>query len=131
MLMVGGGNVAPPPPMHAELSSRSAVGQAVSGVATWYGSDFQGSQMANGQYFDMWDTEAVRHDLPLTTASNRWPLGTVLLVTSTKTKKTVKVEVKDHGAFTHLLDLSYKAFSLLDDPDVGVEPIIVREVRGE
>lgn len=79
------------------------------GVATWYGEPYHGRRMANGQLFDMND--------PATAASNRFPLGTWLRVTNLANGRSVTVQVRDRGAFSHALDLSYGAFAAIADPD--------------
>lgn len=84
--------------------SASAV-WAEEGLATWYGQPYHGRRMANGQVFDMYD--------PTTTASNRFPLGTWLRVTNPANGRSVEVQVRDRGAFSHALDLSYAAFAQL------------------
>ncbi len=79
-------------------------------IATWYGEDFHGKTMANGETYDM-------HD-PTTCASNWWPLGTRLQVTHDG--RSIAVKVTDRGAFNHALDLSYAAFKYLANPSQGV-----------
>jgi len=64
--------------------------------------------MASGQIYDMND--------PTTTAANIFPFGTWLKVTNLANGKSVVVQVRDRGGFSHALDLSYAAFALLDDP---------------
>lgn len=83
------------------------------GRASWYGSDFQGSPMANGEPYNMYD--------PTTTACNIYPLGSWLRVTSNRTGRSVVVRVTDTGAFREpfLVDLSYAAFRAIDDPAEG------------
>ncbi|TAK33349.1 MAG: LysM peptidoglycan-binding domain-containing protein [Chloroflexota bacterium] len=78
------------------------------GYATWYGMPFHGRLMSNGQRFDMND--------PTTTASNQYPFGTWLRVTNPANGKSVTVQVRDRGKFSHALDLSYAAFAALEDP---------------
>lgn len=94
----------------------------LSGVATWYGSYFQGSPMANGEPFDMWD--------PTTTASNSHPLGSYVRVTRVATGKSIVVRVTDRGAFRYpiVVDLSYAAFRSLADPSDGVIRVTVEPV---
>jgi rare lipoprotein A (peptidoglycan hydrolase) len=96
--------------------------RAIGGVATWYGADFQGSPMANGVPYDMWD--------PTTAASNIFPLGTRLRVTRVETGQSVVVRVTDRGAFRApiLVDLSYAAFSTLAHEDVGVISVTVEPI---
>lgn len=107
---------------------------AVTGIATFYGQDFQDQPMANGEPFDM-------HD-PATAASNRWPLGTRLRLhrlpgspwdtTLTAAERMayrdrdIVVTVTDRGNFTHALDLSAAAFALLGRPDEGVIRVAIQ-----
>jgi len=79
-------------------------------IATWYGEDFHGKPMANGETYDMYD--------PTTCASNWWPLGTRLQVRYDG--RVISVKVTDKGAFNHALDLSYAAFEYLANPSLGV-----------
>lgn len=123
----------PPPAADQELlnpvaEASFATQRAALGVATYYGTDFHGRPMANGQVYNMYD--------PTVTASNSFPLGTRLQVqradggpwdhTLTAAEAgyyyghSIFVTVTDRGAFTHLLDLSYGAFSMLGRPDEGV-----------
>jgi LysM repeat protein len=81
---------------------------ADSGMATWYGPGFQGNVMYDGQIYNMYD--------PTTTACNVYPLGTWLQVTNTANGRSVVVQVRDRGDFSHALDLSYAAFKLIADP---------------
>lgn len=97
------------------------------GEATFYAEDFHGQTMADGRRFDM-------HD-PTITASNRWPLGTILRVRrlagcpwdatlSTAEldhyrAQVITVTVSDRGDFTHELDLSRAAFARLGRLDEG------------
>jgi hypothetical protein len=88
----------------------------IEGKTTWYGGDFHGNVMANGQIYDMWN--------PGTTASNAYPMGSRLRVTSTKTGKTVDVTVTDTGAFKYpyVVDVSlaaFRALGLRDEEYVG------------
>jgi rare lipoprotein A len=111
-------------PLRAELSSRgNRSEQGQSGLATWYGQGFHGSQMANGVPFDMTD--------PTIAASNTYPLGTRLRVTRVATGESIVVTVSDRGAFGNpiLVDLSYAAFSQLGNPSDGVMRITVEPVE--
>ena len=84
------------------------LASADSGVATWYGPGFQGNTMYNGQTYDMYD--------PTTTACNIYPLGTWIRVTNPANGRSVVVQVRDRGGFSHALDLSYAAFKLIANP---------------
>jgi rare lipoprotein A (peptidoglycan hydrolase) len=82
-------------------------GYSISGVATWYGPGFVGKAMANGATYNPND--------PTTTASNAYPLGSKLKVTSMATGKSIEVIVRDTGGFAYpdVADLSPAAFTLL------------------
>src|SRR5579883_148402 len=86
----------------------TGLASADTGVATWYGPGFQGNTMYDGQPYDMYD--------PTTTACNIYPLGTWLRVTNPVNGRSVVVQVRDRGAFSHALDLSYAAFKSIADP---------------
>lgn len=72
------------------------------GMASWYGREFQGKKTASGERFDMND---------YTCAHRKLPFGTVLLVKNLDNGRTVKVRVNDRGPFKgdRILDLSYNA----------------------
>lgn len=108
-----------PAPVVAAASSDLPV---LTGVATWYGADFQGQLMANGVPYDM--------NNPGTCAANVYPLGTLLRVTRTTTGQSIVVRVTDHGAFTYpdITDLSYAAFAQLADPAMGMIGVRVEPV---
>jgi rare lipoprotein A len=109
-----------PPAREVARSSRGARDdRRIGGVATWYGASFQGSPMANGARYNMYD--------PNTTASNSHPLGTRLRVTRVATGKSIVVRVTDRGAFRMpiVVDLSYAAFARLADPGDGVIRVTV------
>jgi rare lipoprotein A len=112
---------APPPAREIVQPSRGGPREEtrISGVATWYGEDFQGSLMANGEPFD-------RHD-PTTAASNSHRLGTWLRVTRVATGKSIKVRVTDRGAFRMpiVVDLSQAAFTSLAHTGDGVIRVVV------
>jgi rare lipoprotein A (peptidoglycan hydrolase) len=93
----------------------------VTGLATWYGgADGYGPEdlMADGSLFDPND--------PTIAAANGWPLGTRLRVCYLE--RCIEVQVRDRGAFSHALDLSYAAFSQLASPSVGVITVTISRV---
>ncbi len=114
-------------PENAPERSRTPVSRGSSGgtrgVATWYGADFQGSLMRNGEPFDMYN--------PGIAASNSHPIGTRLRVTSLTTGYSVIVTVADTGAFRYpiIVDLSWAAFRQIADPDAGVIEVTVEPLR--
>lgn len=78
--------------------------------------------MANGEPFDQ--------DDPTTTASNLFPLGTWLKVTNPANGRSVVVQVRDRGAFSHALDLSRAAFAAIADPELMVIRVRYEVVSG-
>lgn len=98
------------------------VASADQGYATWYGAPFQGNVMASGQTYNMYD--------PTTTACNIYPMGTWIKVTNPANGRSVVVQVRDTGGFTHALDLSYAAFKLIGDPDLMEIPVQYQVVSG-
>lgn len=83
------------------------------GLASWYGSQFQGKETANGERFNM-------HDL--TCAHPFLPLGTWVKVTNLHTLKWIVVRVNDRGPVpeTRIVDLSSEAAHMLGMRGVGV-----------
>jgi LysM repeat protein len=96
--------------------------EAGEGTATWYGQQYHGRSMANGQIFDMND--------PTTAASREFALGTWLRVTSVASNATVEVEVRDRGSFAHALDLSYAAFARIASPSAGIARVRYEVIPG-
>ncbi|HLG50016.1 MAG TPA: septal ring lytic transglycosylase RlpA family protein [Chloroflexota bacterium] len=98
----------------------------ISGQATWYGPGFAGKAMANGQIYHPED--------PMTTASNAFPLGSVVRVSSPRTGRAIEVVVRDTGRFPYpdVLDLSPAAFQALGGSlEWGVLPVTVELVVPE
>lgn len=90
-----------------------------SGLASWYGSAHHGKRTASGEIFNMEQ---------LTAAHRTLPFGTVVRVTSSTTKRTVKVRIIDRGPFVanRIIDLSARAAR-----DLGIEKLGVTRVRIE
>ena len=112
----------PPPPPPRVVPLPAAPDGAIAGIATWYGYvDGFGPEdtMADGSQFNPGD--------PTITAANGWPLGTWLRVCHLG--QCIEVQVRDRGAFTHALDLSYAAFSQLAPPSTGVIPVTIWNPR--
>ena len=89
------------------------------GVASWYGTKFQGRTTAGGERFDM--------NL-MTCAHRSLPMGTWLRVTNLKNHKTAFVRVNDRGPVPEdrIVDLSYAAAQSLGLAGLGqvkLEPI--------
>ena len=82
------------------------------GVASWYGSHFQGRKTATGERFDM--------NL-MTCAHPTLPMGTWLRVTNLKNRKMAFVRVNDRGPVMdgRIVDLSFAAARTLGLAGVG------------
>jgi len=88
------------------------------GMASWYGSAFQGHRTASGERFDM---------NQLTAAHKTLPLGTVVQVRNPLNGKTVDVTINDRGPFIkgRIIDLSYRAALALGIVQAGRQPVEV------
>lgn len=60
-------------------------------TVSWYGKNFHGKKMSNGDTYDMYDPTTVAHKL--------LPFGTKVRLTSPLTRKSVIVTVKDRGPY--------------------------------
>ncbi len=87
-----------------------------SGLASWYGKDFDGKQTASGEIYDMYKVSAAHKTLPL---------GTHVLVKNEKNGRTLDVVINDRGPFVHgrIIDLSYGAARKLGSVEDGVVPV--------
>ena len=86
------------------------------GIASWYGPSFHGNPTANGEHYDMW---------ALTAAHRTLPFGTLVLVQSVDTGKSVTVRINDRGPFIpgRVIDLSYGAARELAMIGKGTEDV--------
>jgi rare lipoprotein A len=69
------------------------------GYATWYTAPYKGRRAANGQVFD---------DRALTAAHRTLPMGSLIVVTNTKTGQSSAMRITDRGPFVdgRILDLT-------------------------
>jgi rare lipoprotein A len=97
------------------------LGYVERGTASWYGPGFHGHKTANGEDYDM-------HQL--TAAHRTLPLGSVLLVRSLTSGRTVTVRVNDRGPFAkgRILDLSLAAAQTLAMTGAGTDRIELKVV---
>jgi rare lipoprotein A len=88
-------------------------------VASWYGPGFHGRKTANGEIYDM-------HQL--TAAHRTLPLGSVVLVRSLTSGRTVTVRVNDRGPFAknRILDLSQAGAQVLGMVGNGTDQVEIR-----
>ncbi len=92
-------------------------------VASWYGEDFRGKEMANGDNFNPSD--------PTTAAHKEWPFGTKLKVTNPKNGRSLTVIVKDRGPFIkgRGLDLSEAGAQKLGYKKEGITTLILSRLE--
>jgi rare lipoprotein A len=88
------------------------------GIASWYGSEFDGRPTASGEIFNSALFTAAHPDLPF---------GTVLIITNTHNNKKVTVRVNDRGPFVsaRIIDVSRAAAEQLDILSTGTAPVLV------
>jgi rare lipoprotein A (peptidoglycan hydrolase) len=96
------------------------------GMASWYGREFNGKKTASGEKFDMND---------LTAAHKSLPMGTVVEVKNFDTGKTVSVRINDRGPYhgNRIIDLSYgaaKKIGMLKNGKSNVGIRIVKKTAG-
>jgi rare lipoprotein A len=96
----------------------SAAGYKETGIASWYGPDFNGHPTSNGEVFDMYGQTAAHKLLPM---------NTMLLVSNLENGKNTIVRVNDRGPFVQgrIIDLSYTAAQKLDLVDNGTAKVQV------
>ena len=83
------------------------------GAASWYGPGFHNRLTANGERFNMNE---------MTAAHKTLPFGTMVLVKSEQTGKSVTVRINDRGPYAkgRIIDLSRAAAKQLGVKDMGV-----------
>lgn len=92
------------------------------GVASWYGVDFQGNPTASGEIYDM---------NGLTAASRDLPVGTKLKVTNLRNKRSLVLRVNDRGPYIpgRFLDVSKAAAERLGFLTAGLALVETEVVR--
>ncbi|MDR0623723.1 MAG: septal ring lytic transglycosylase RlpA family protein [Treponema sp.] len=93
------------------------------GIASWYGTEFDGRPTASGEIFN---------SALFTAAHPALPFGTVLIITNKHNNKKVTVTVNDRGPFVsaRIIDVSKAAAEQLDMLVTGTAPVLV-ESAGE
>jgi rare lipoprotein A len=91
------------------------------GIASWYGTKFDGRHTSNGERYNM---------LAMTAAHKTLPLPTYVEVTNLKNGRKVIVKVTDRGPFeaSRLIDLSYAAAKKLGMLGHGTAIVNVRAI---
>jgi len=100
-------------PLAARPSTPPKAIKVWSGLASWYGPEFDGKKTASGQIYDMFAATVAHPSLPF---------GSLLRLTDLKTGHTQLVRVNDRGPFVddRELDVSYLVASRLGLIDRGV-----------
>lgn len=92
-----------------------------SGIASWYGPEFEGRPTASGERFD---------SSLLTAAHPTLPFGSILRVTNSQNGRKVDVRVNDRGPFVaaRIIDVSRAAAEKLDMIVTGTAPVTLELV---
>jgi len=93
------------------------------GLASWYGNEFQGRPTSNGEVFDTNDMTAAHRTLPF---------GTHVMVTNLENDRSVVVRINDRGPFVagRIIDLSYAAARVLGVVGPGTARVRLETLRG-
>jgi rare lipoprotein A len=91
------------------------------GIATWYGTVFNGRKTANGETFDMYAMTACHPTLPF---------GSLVKVVNLNNKRSVIVRITDRGylAKGRIIDLSYGAAEKLAMTEAGIAPVALEVI---
>ena len=97
-------------------------GKLIRGIASWYGSVFNGRRTANGEVFDMNAMTACQPTLPF---------GTWVRVVNLRNKRSVVVRINDRGDLgddRRIIDLSYGAAQKLGMTHAGLAKITMEVI---
>jgi len=99
-----------------------SIGHTESGVASFYGNEFQSRKTSNGEIFDQGK---------LTAAHRTLPFGTKVRVVNAQNGKSVIVRVNDRGPFAkgRIIDLSASAFKSIASLNAGVINVKIEVVQ--
>ncbi|CAB1277071.1 septal ring lytic transglycosylase RlpA family protein [Candidatus Nitrosacidococcus tergens] len=105
-----------------ESSKQKCLGYQEKGVASWYGSKFQGRPTASGEVFD---------ENQMTAAHRTLPFGCYVLVTNLKNDQQVIVKINDRGGFhgERIIDLSRAAAEKIGLVKSGLESVKVESIN--
>ncbi|MEX1669750.1 septal ring lytic transglycosylase RlpA family protein [Zhongshania guokunii] len=86
------------------------------GIASWYGTKFDGHATSNGETYSLYDMSAAHRTLPI---------PVYVKVTNLRNGRTAVVRVNDRGPFhsERIMDLSYAAAVKLGFSDQGTAPV--------
>lgn len=99
----------------------TAAGYREQGIASWYGSKFDGRLTASGEPYDMFELTAAHRELPLPTYAR---------VTNLANGRSTIVKINDRGPFhdDRIIDLSYGAAVKLGFAELGVTRVEVETI---
>jgi len=88
------------------------------GLASWYGEEFQGNTTASGEAYDLNGLTAAHHTLPF---------GTTIRVTNLRNHKSILLRVNDRGPYLgeRMLDVSWAAAQQLGFVQTGTAQVRV------
>ena len=118
----GGGKVEYESPNDYKNADQDAWKGEMEGIASWYGSDFNGRLTASGEVYDMYQ---------MTAAHKTLPLGTVVKVINQDNGMTAEVRVNDRGPYVkgRIIDLSRKAGRAIGMRESGTAHVKLEIVR--
>jgi rare lipoprotein A len=94
------------------------------GIASWYGAQFQGKDTANGEIFDMNLISAAHRTLPM---------PSIVRVTNLSNGRSLKVRVNDRGPYARgrIIDLSRRTAQLLGFEQAGTATVKISVLAPE
>jgi rare lipoprotein A len=109
-------------PVQEAAAAQPPRHQAQQGKASYYGPEFNGRRMANGERFDPHSNTAAHRTLPL---------GTMVRVTNLENGRSATVTVKDRGPYVRgrIIDVSPHIADRLGMKEDGVVPVQVQPVQ--
>jgi rare lipoprotein A len=105
-----------------QASAREKRSELFHGIASWYGSLFNGRRTASGEIFNK---------NALTACHPTLPFGTLVRVVNLKNKKSVVVRITDRGDLVEekrVIDLSFAAAEKLAMLEDGLAPVIMEVI---
>jgi rare lipoprotein A len=92
------------------------------GLASWYGREFNGKTTASGEKFDMNDSTAAHKSIPF---------GSIVEVTNLDNGKTTRVKINDRGPYkgSRIIDLSHYAAKQIGLVETGVSMVGINIIR--
>ncbi len=101
--------------------TKVSIGDAFSGIASWYGPKFHNKLTSNGERYNMY---------AMTAAHKTLPMNTMLRVTNLENNKQIVVRINDRGPFvkSRIIDLSKQAAHRIDMIKKGTAPVRIEVI---